>query len=114
MSTNILSKIVTWMFGVNIVLVWNYEISFISRLDCTFYNKFRLVYIIILIKRGKLGSAKQEKEVIIKKGLVSLELFVKYLWWWKGNFMWVKKVHDSETDSKWSILKLYFSRMDFL
>ena len=78
-----------------------HEISFISRLDCTFYNKFRLVYIVILIKRGKLGSAKQQKEVIMKKRfgisriICEISLVVK-----KRLYMGEKEIHDLETDSK--------------
>ena len=49
----------------------------------------------------------------MKKDLVSVELFVKYLWWLKSDFTWVQKIHVSETDSKWSILKPPFSRMIF-
>ena len=41
-----------------------------------FYNKFRLVYNVTLVDWVKLDPAKQQKEVIMKKDLVSVELFV--------------------------------------
>ena len=41
-----------------------------------FYNKFWLVYIVTLVNWVKLDPPKQHKEVITKKDLVSVELFV--------------------------------------
>ena len=45
-----------------------------------FNNKFRLVYNVNLVDWVKLDPAKQQKEVTMKKDLVSLELFEQYRW----------------------------------
>ena len=41
--------------------------------DKNFYNKYSLVYIITLVNWVKLDPRKQQKEVIMKKDLVSVE-----------------------------------------
>ena len=52
--------------------------KFYSLIDeaIIFYNKFRLVYNVNLVDWVKLDPAKQQKDVIMKKDLVSVELFV--------------------------------------
>ena len=49
--------------------------------DKNFYNKYSLVYIITLVNWVKLDPRKQQKEVIMKKDLVSVEFICIYLWW---------------------------------
>ena len=41
--------------------------------DKIFYNKYSLVYIVTLVNWVKLDPRKQQKEVIMKKDLVSVE-----------------------------------------
>ena len=66
------------MFWVNIVLMLNYEVSFISRRGYNFFiiNLDWFIYIETLVNWVKLDPPKQQKEVIMKKDLVSVELFV--------------------------------------
>ena len=41
-----------------------------------FYKRFRLVYNVTLVDWVKLDPAKQQKEIMMKKDFVSVELFV--------------------------------------